>query len=145
MPCVVLDKQDWSDNFDSRFFHKVNISEAHEYIKALYSINQIPEALAYVQNLDAEVSEGWIKFLDEFAGKKAKTNSAKVNEYDTVKYTDYIKELNRTQIAREDFESVLSNKHKFRVIYTDKDTWLTKDPNFVPVDDETSINLFEGL
>ena len=143
--CLVLDNQDWSDNFDSRFFHKVNISEAHEYIKALYSINQIPEALAYVQNLDAEVSEGWIKFLDEFAGKKAKTNSAKVNEYDTVKYTDYIKELNRTQIAREDFESVLSNKHKFRVIYTDKDTWLTKDPNFVPVDDETSINLFEGL
>jgi hypothetical protein len=93
---------------------------------------------------DSRIND-WIKFLDEFAGKKAKTNSAKVNEYDTVKYTDYIKELNRTQIAREDFESVLSNKHKFRVIYTDKDTYLTKDPNFVPVDDETSINLFEGM
>ena len=137
--------QDWSDNFDSKFFHKVNISEAHEYIKALYGINQIPEALLYVQQLDKEVSEGWIKFLDDFEGKKAKTNTAKINEYDTVKYAVYIKDLNRTQIAREDFESVLSNRHKFRVIYTDKDTYLTKDPNFVPADDETSINLFEGL
>jgi glycosyltransferase involved in cell wall biosynthesis len=143
--CVVLNNQDWSDNFDSKFFHKVNISEAPEYIKTLYDDDQISEALTYVQKLDEEVSEGWIKFLDEFEGKKAKTNAAKINEYDTVKYSDYIKELNRTQIGREDFESVLSNKHKFRVIYTDKDTYLTKDPNFVPIDDVSSINLFEGL
>ena len=145
MPCVVLDTQDWSDNFDSKFYHKTSLSQAHEYILALAGINQLPEALDYVRSLDDQVAEGWEQLLVNFKAKQAKTNTAKINTYETVNYKDYIKDLNRTQIAREDFESVLSNKHKFRVIYTDQDTWLTKDPNFVPVDDETSINLFEGL
>jgi len=34
MPCVVLDKQDWSDNFDSKFYNKVNINDAGETIKS---------------------------------------------------------------------------------------------------------------
>jgi hypothetical protein len=53
-----------------------------------------------------------------------------------VRYRDYIKELERTHLAREDFESVLSNKHKFRVIYTDEDTYLTKDSSFEPKEKE---------
>jgi len=28
MPCVVLDNQDWSDNFNEKYFHKVNIKDA---------------------------------------------------------------------------------------------------------------------
>jgi glycosyltransferase involved in cell wall biosynthesis len=144
MPCVVLDTQDWSDNFDSKFYHKTSLSQAHEYILALAGINQLPEALDYVRSLDDQVAEGWGQLLVDFKAKQAKTNTAKINTYETVNYKDYIKDLNRTQIAREDFESVLSNKHKFRVIYTDQDTWLTKDLTFVPTDD-TPNALFEGL
>jgi glycosyltransferase involved in cell wall biosynthesis len=144
MPCVVLDTQDWSDNFDSKFYHKTSLSQAHEYILALAGINQLPEALDYVRSLDDQVAEGWEQLLVDFKAKQAKTNTAKINTYETVNYKDYIKDLNRTQIAREDFESVLSNKHKFRVIYTDQDTWLTKDLTFVPTDD-TPNALFEGL
>jgi glycosyltransferase involved in cell wall biosynthesis len=144
MPCVVLDTQDWSDNFDSKFYHKTSLSQAHEYISALAGINQLPEALDYVRSLDDQVAEGWEQLLVDFKAKQAKTNTAKINTYETVNYKDYIKDLNRTQIAREDFESVLSNKHKFRVIYTDQDTWLTKDLTFVPTDD-TPNALFEGL
>ena len=146
MPCVVLDTQDWSDNFDGQYFHKVNIKNASELIKSVYGGNQLSSALDYVKKLDDEVAEGWIRFLDEFVSKRSNTNSAKINSYDTVKYRDYIKDLDRKHLAREDFESVLSNRKKFnKVVYTDNDTYLSKDPQFVPTEEITSTSLFEGL
>ena len=146
MPCVVLDTQDWSDNFNEKYFHKVNIKEAGTTITEIYCSVQSAEALDYVCELDDEVAEGWVKFLYEFVGKRSNTNSAKINTYETVKYRDYITELNRTHLAREDFESVLANKYKFfNVCYTDNDTYLSKDPTYKPVEEETALSLFEGL
>jgi len=41
---------------------------------------------------------------------------------------------------------VLSNKKKFcNIIYTDKDTYLSKDPKFKPIEEKQDTNLFEGL
>jgi hypothetical protein len=146
MPCVVLDNQDWSDNFEREYYHQVSIGSAADMIKTLYGTNQLPSVLDYVKQLDDEVAQGWITFLDNFAGKRSNTNAAKINTYDTVKYGDYIKELNRTHLAREDFESVLANKYKFlNVCYTDSDTYLSKDPTYNPVEEETALSLFEGL
>jgi glycosyltransferase involved in cell wall biosynthesis len=146
MPCVVLDNQDWSDNFDRGYYHVVSVKEAANIIKTLYGSNQLPSALGYVKKLDDEVAEGWIAFLYNFVGKRSNTNAAKINTYDTVKYSDYIKELNRTHLAREDFESVLANKYKFlNICYTDNDTYLSKDPIYKPVEEETGFSLFEGL
>lgn len=146
MPCVVLDNQDWSDNFDNQYFHKVNIKDAASLIKTIYGGNQLESALDYVKQLDDDVAEGWIRFIDDFVAKRSNTNSAKINSYDTVKYRDYIKDLDRKHLAREDFESVLSNKKKFnKVVYTDNDTYLSKDPKFVPVEEITGTSLFEGL
>jgi glycosyltransferase involved in cell wall biosynthesis len=146
MPCVVLDNQDWSDNFNEKYFHKVNIKDAGETITEIYCSVQSAEALDYVRELDDEVAEGWVSFLDNFAGKRSNTNSAKINTYETVKYSDYITELNRKHLAREDFESVLGNKHKFiNVCYTDTDTYLSKDPTFKPVEEVVGASLFEGL
>lgn len=146
MPCVVLDNQDWSDNFESRYYHKVSIAEASKTIKALYSTDQLPTALDYVKKLDDDVTIGWIKFLDDFVGKRSNTNAAKINTYETVKYSDYIKELNRGQLAREDFESVLSNRYKFiNVVYTDNNSYLSKNPSYEPVEEEAGLSLFEGL
>ena len=146
MPCVVLDTQDWSDNFDGQYYHKVNIKNAAELIKTIYGGAQLTSALDYVKKLDDQVAQGWIQFLDDFVGKRSNTNSAKINTYETVKYSDYITELNRKHLAREDFESVLGNKHKFlSIYYTDNDTYLSKDPTFKPVEEEAGISLFEGL
>jgi hypothetical protein len=146
MSCVVLDTQDWSNNFDSQYFYKVNIKNASDTIKKLYGTSQLPSALDYVTQLDDEVAEGWIRFLDDFVGKRSNTNSAKINSYNTVKYRDYITELDREHLAREDFESVLSNKKKFcNIIYTDNDTYLSKDPQFKPVEEVQTAELFEGL
>jgi len=146
MPCVVLDNQDWSDNFNEKYFHKVNIKDAAETIVDIYCDLQSAEALDYVCDLDDEVSHGWIKFLDDFVGKQSNTSAAKINTYETVKYRDYITELNRKHLAREDFESVLANKYKFITVwYTDNDTYLSKDPTFKPVEEEAGLSLFEGL
>jgi len=146
MPCVVLDTQDWSDNFKENYFHKVNIKDAAETIKEIYGSVQSDEALDYVRELDNEVAEGWIQFLDNFPGKRSNTNVAKINTYETVKYSDYIKDLDRNHLAREDFESVLGNKHKFlNLCYTDNNTYLSKDPTYKPIEEETGLGLFEGL
>jgi len=146
MPCVVTTMQDWSDNFDSNFFAKVHSVEVANTIKKLYGTDQLPSALDYVKQLDDQVAQGWVEFLDDFVGKRSNTNSAKINSYDTVKYRDYIKDLDREHLAREDFESVLSNKKKFcNIIYTDKDTYLSKDPKFKPIEEKQDTNLFEGL
>jgi glycosyltransferase involved in cell wall biosynthesis len=146
MPCVVLDNQDWSDNFNKKYFHKVNIKDAGKTITEIYCSTQSAEALDYVCELDDDVSQGWISFLDNFPGKRSNTNSAKINTYETVKYRDYIIDLDRKHLAREDFESVLGNKYKFlSVYYTDADTYFSKDPTFKPVEEETGLSLFEGL
>lgn len=144
LQCVVLDNQDWSDNFDSIFYHKVHINNAAETIKSLYDIDRPSLALDYVKKLDDEVALQWVKFLDDFVSKRSNTNAAKINTYETVKYSDYIKDLDRKHLAREDFESVLSNKHKFiNICYTDDDTYLSKDPTFKPTIEETGESLFE--
>jgi hypothetical protein len=150
MPCVVLDTQDWSDNFDGKYYHKTSLANAGETILSNYKYSPgahyATGALLYVKQLDEQVAVGWIQFLDDFVAKRSNNNSAKINTYDTVMYRDYIKDLNRNHLAREDFESVLSNRYKFlHVVYTDTDTWLSKDPAFVPIEQKISTGLFEGI
>ena len=73
--------------------------------------------------------------------------SAKINSTETVCYQDYIKELNRGHLAREDIESVLANRHKFIInVYTDDNTYLSKDPKFKPIEEQSpSVSLFEWV
>jgi len=110
----------------------------------LYNQPTLVGGLEYVKQLDELVAEYWITFLDNFVSKKSNTNSAKVNTYETLCYGDYITDLKRTHLAREDFESVLSNRHKFiNRVYTDKNSYLSKDPTYKPVEKTTGIGLFE--
>lgn len=147
MPCLVLNKQTWSENFDSKYFHMTDTKNAATMLNLLY--HTTPEeyysmgALDYVKSLDDEVAQSWINFVDTLEPRKSTTNVAKINSYTNVKYSDFIAELNRKTLAREDFESVLTNKHKFKVLYTESDTWLAKDPNFRPEDYSSGVDLFE--
>jgi len=149
LSCVVLHDQDWSYNFADEHYTMTAMESAHEIIELVYQ--STPEeyystgALEYVKSLDANTQMGWVDFLNNFKSHQSKTNAAKINEYETVKYSDYINDLNRTHLAREDFESVLSNRHKFKVIYTDRNTYLTKDANFTPTEETAGVSLFEGL
>jgi hypothetical protein len=71
----------------------------------------------------------------------SKSDAAKINEYTTVKYLDFIKDLNRKSLAVEDVKSVLTNKHKYNIIYTDEHTYLSKEKHFVPDEKQSNTSL----
>lgn len=60
MPIVVLDTQDWSENFDNRFYHKVSVGKAHKVIKDLYDKPYMDDALEYVKQLDNNAIDSWV-------------------------------------------------------------------------------------
>jgi len=135
MPCVVLDNQTWSDNFNNQYFYKEKLENVGNLIKLLYKVDNYYStgALEYVKKLDGDVAQVWIDFVNNYVGNESKTTAAKINNFNNKSYAEYIEaNLNRKHIAREDFESVLSNRSKFKVVYTDEDTYLTKDDNFIP-------------
>jgi hypothetical protein len=143
MPCVVIDKSEWVTNFDSKYYIRVTMDKASDAVKAAYAITTQEwydnGAMNYIQTLDYETSKQWVDFLDGYKSSVfAKSDSAKINEYDEIKYLDFINILNRTNLAIDDVKSVLTNKSKYNIIYTDKDTYLSKDPNFIPKEEATS-------
>ena len=151
LPTFCFENQRWTKNFDGNFFFETNKKDMAEDVLGAYERFQTASdwygnsGLNHYQQKESSVFHKWYSCFNEFTVKKSNSNTAKICNETTVKLKDYIASLNRSVICIDDIRSVLSNKHKFRVIYTDKDTYLTKDPNFVPADDETSINLFEGL
>jgi hypothetical protein len=142
MHCVVLDTQDWADNFDSKYYHVVKLKDAAQKIKELYDLPIPSENLDYIKSLDDNTEQAWIQFLNNYVGKLSESDVAKINKVTTSTHDDFIKSLDRTYLAQEDIISILGNRHKFKVVYTDNNTYYTKDNNFVP---EENNKLFEGL
>ena len=140
--CVILEGQDWSDNFDSKYYHTVKLKDAASKILELHGKPIPVENLEYIKTIDNTCDNSWLTFLNNFSGKKSSSNAARINEEHTTTHKDFIEKLNRRQISQEDIESILGNRHKFRIIYTKKNTYYTKDNNFVP---EENVTLFEGL
>jgi hypothetical protein len=143
MPCVVIDKSEWVTNFDKKYYIRKPVAEAGEAIKAVYGMK--PEkwygngALQYIKDLDSGTAKYWKDFVESYKPLvTAKSDSAKINEYSEIKYIDFVRILNRSFLAIDDVKSVLTNRSKYNIIYTDKDTYLAKDPNFVPKEKETT-------
>jgi len=65
MPVVVLENQDWSDNFDTKYFTKTNVANASLIIKEAYKIDTTQRyaegSLEYVKQLDKKAKESWLK------------------------------------------------------------------------------------
>ena len=89
--------------------------------------------------------QAWIDVFESFKPAESNSDRATINEYDNINYSDFIIKLNRKDLAVDDVRSVLTNKTKFNIIYTDENTYLSKDPNFVPKEDKahTLESLFE--
>jgi hypothetical protein len=144
MPCVVLDKQDWSTNFDDKLYNKTTLENAGELILSLYNENQDnyykTGALDYVKKLDESVSQGWVDFVESAPFRKSKVDTAGINKATLpITYRKFIEGLDRSQLARIDFESVLTNRYKFDIIYTDDNTYFSKkDSKYVPPEEEGS-------
>lgn len=142
MPCVVLEDQEWTDNFESIYYFKTSLEDAASLITMLYSEFNAKKhyktgALPYVRMLHNNAIKAWEDFVNGYEGRQSNSNVAEINKHTTIKYKKYISNLKRKpHIAREDFESVLTNRHKFTVIYTDSNTWLSKDETYVPSEEE---------
>ena len=102
-------------------------------------------SLQHAREQEASIFNKWIDCFRDFEPKQSNTNTAKICNENTIKHVDFITDLGRSIICIDDVRSVLTNKHKFRVIYTDNDTYFTKDPNFEPFEELTGENLFEFL
>ena len=151
LPTLVLENQRWTNNFNKDFFYTCTKKDMANKAKELYNIFEKAErwynlgSLQHAQQQEATVFQKWNECFNAFAGKKSNTNTAKICNENTIKLVDFITDLKRSIICIDDIRSVLANKHKFRVIYTDEDTYLTKDPGFEPVEEAESLSLFEGL
>ncbi len=145
LPTLVLENQRWTKNFNEDFFYTctkktmaqraIELYDSFEKAETYYNLG----ALKHFNITENNVFHKWNKCFTDFKPKESNTNTAKICNETAVKLQDYIKDLSRKVICIDDIRSVLTNKHKFRVIYTDKDTYLTKDPSFEPKEQEESL------
>ncbi len=151
MPTFVLKNQRWTGNFIGFDLYETTKKDMAEDIFLYYTNYDDPGDWYDFGNLDIinqeekVVFHKWNQCFMDFQSKQSNSNVAKICTETTVVYTDFIKTLNRRIACIDDFKSVLSNKHKFRVIYTEDNTYLTKDPMFKPVEQVIGMGLFEGI
>lgn len=149
LPTLVLENQRWTKNFNDEFFYYCNKKNMAERAKQLYDSFDTAEkwynleSLKHAKFMESKVFHKWNDCFSEFVPKQSNSNTAKICSETTVKLQDYIKDLGRKIICIDDIRSVLTNKHKFRIIHTDSDTYMTKDPSFEPTIEETGESLFE--
>ena len=148
LPTLVLENQRWTKNFNSDYFYTCNKKDMAERAKELYSSFENADtwyllgSLEHARKQESKVFHKWNECFNEFKAKESNTNTAKICNETTVKLQDFIHNLGRKIICIDDIRSVLTNKHKFRVIYTDDDTYMSKDPNFEPTEEVTGESLF---
>jgi hypothetical protein len=148
LPTFCLENQRWTKNFDGYLFFETNKKDMANDIKGAYEMFSTAKewynkgSLLHTQQKENSVFSKWNECFNKFVPKQSNTNTAKICEQNTTTHKDFIKTLNRSIICIDDVRSVLTNKQKFRVIYTDNDTYLTKDPNFEPTDIVEAQNLF---
>ena len=148
LPTLVLENQRWTKNFNSDYFYTCTKKDMAERAKQLYDSFEKAEtwynlgSLDHAKQQEAKVFHKWNSCFNEFNPKTSNSNTAKILDNETVKYSEYIKDLDRKIICIDDCRSALTNRSKFRVIYTDNETYLTKDPSFEPVEEVTGASLF---
>lgn len=154
LPTVALEGQRWTQNFDSKHFTLCNKKSMAKVVTDLY--NQYPNAKAWYdmhpltihKARENDIFHKWNTCFNDFEPRKSNVSTAKICGHDTITYHKFVEDLNRKIICIDDIKSVLMNRHRFRVIYTDVDTYLTKDPTFNPSvpkvkDTATGMALFE--
>jgi glycosyltransferase involved in cell wall biosynthesis len=143
MPTLVLENQRWTHNFNKSFFYTCTKKDMASKAKELYNIFEKAErwynlgSLKHAQEQESTVFHKWNTCFNDFESKQSTSNTAKILENETIKYSDFIESLGRSVICIDDCRSALTNKHKYRIIYTNDSTYLTTDPSFEPIEEES--------
>jgi glycosyltransferase involved in cell wall biosynthesis len=148
LPTLVLENQRWTNNFNEKFFYTCNKKTMASKIIELHDIFEKAErwynlgSLEHAIQQEASVFNKWNECFSDFTARTSNSTTAKICNETTITHKEFINQLGRKVICIDDVRSVLTNRHKFRVIYTDTDTYLTKDPSFEPTE-ETNEGLFQ--
>ena len=153
LPTFCLESQGWTQNFEGNLFFETNkrdmvedVLGAYERFKTASDWYGNKSSLEHMRAIESQVFHKWNHCFNEFSRKQSQSNAAKICDQKTTTVDNfYSNVLGRKNLCIDDIRSVLSNQHKFRVIYTDSDTYLTKDPSFEPKDEESSLGLFDGF
>lgn len=168
MPTLVLENQRWTQNFNNQFFYTCNKKNMAEKAKELYSMFEKAEtyyslgSLKHAQRQEADVFHKWNKCFNDFKPKQSTADTAKISKQETLKCREFIDEIRGKKgtkvkedifsdtagfaICIDDIRSALTNRNKFhKVVYTDEYTWLSKDINFEPPEDEEDTVLFKFI
>jgi glycosyltransferase involved in cell wall biosynthesis len=142
MPTITIKGVSWTDNFDQKYFISTTKDKVNDVITKLYN-SDISKwydtgALDYVKSMNDNGIQNWLQCFDSFKPAESNSDRAKINEKYTVRYKEFLISLGRKDIAIDDIRSVLTNKHKFNTIYTDTDSYLSKDKNYIPEEQEES-------
>ena len=141
MPTVCLDGQRWTNNFNKERFEVCDKTNMVDIVLHLY--NQYEYAKEWYENKivdtfiaeESQVFDKWKKCFDDFIPKIVKTETAAIVSHTSVVYKTFIDNLNRKSLnLANDIRSIYNNKGKFKVIYTDNHTHLTRDPDYVTID-----------
>lgn len=143
MPTVVIKGVSWLSNFDPKYYIAASKDKINDIIKNLYDADTLKwydtGALDYVRQYHNTGIAKWISCFDGFVSQQSNSDRAKINEYDTLCYKQFMINLQRKDISIDDIRSVLTNKSKYYTIYTDDNTYLSKYGDYVP--EETEVNL----
>jgi hypothetical protein len=149
LPTFCLENQRWTKNFEGHLFFETNKKEMAEDVLGAYERFATASdwygngnSLIQAKQVEDSVFHKWNECFNDFDPKLSNSNTAKILENSTFKYSDFIKDLGRKLICIDDARSALTNKHKYRIIYTDTDTYMSKDPSFEPTEEVAGESLF---
>ena len=151
LPTIALEGMRWLENFNSNYYFTTNKKKMAEQVLLLYNKYENASdwysegALKHIVAKDNDCFHKWNTCFNEFEPKQSNTATAKICEHQTVCYKDFIAELERNILCIDDIRSVLTNRHKYITIYTDANTYLSKEPSYEPKEELGGLNLFEGL
>ena len=151
LPTLVLNDQRWTKNFEGHLFFETNKKDMASDVLGAYDRFVTPrdwygnDSLTTIKKKEDTVFYKWNSCFNEFKPKQSNSNTAAICKHVNVCYRDFIEELGRSIICIDDIRSVLTNRHKYSIMYTDKDSYLHKDPDFKPEEKLTGLALFEGL
>ena len=151
LPTIALEGMRWLENFNSNYYFTTNKKKMAEQVLLLYNKSENASdwysegALKHIVAKDNDCFHKWNTCFNEFEPKQSNTATAKICEHQTVCYKDFIAELERNILCIDDIRSVLTNRHKYITIYTDANTYLSKEPSYEPQEELGGLNLFEGL
>jgi glycosyltransferase involved in cell wall biosynthesis len=144
LPTVAITGMSWLDNFARHRYFCEDKKNIPSLIIKLYNDFEKSETWYSKSPLDNIITEhkmgiqAWIDVFNSFKPVESNSIRATINEYSEIEYSEFIKTLNRKDLSIDDVKSVLTNKYKYNIIYTDTSTYLSKDPNFVPKEKETN-------